>query len=450
MRRAWGIWGIGVAAGVLALLVACSGNGDDAGDAANATEVAPPPGEAVPADEGGAAEATVAPELQTTEGAASAAPETTVAVGTDGAAAGAETGSPDLQAVSVGRSIVFTATLDIEVPDVTAATEQARAVLAGLGGLTFGQDSVTDPEPRAVLTVKVPPEHFDEALARLRELGDVIRQTVTADDVTEAIVDLESRIRTAEASVERLRAFLEDAGSVEAVAALETQLLQRETELEVLRGQLRTLQDQVSLATIVLTLTQPGPPVPEPAVTVTETAYAGHDGGSGCPGAGEATLEEGDEMTTCVVVVNAGNTPLGSVEVDDPGLALENDDAILVGGDPAVAVEPGQQVVLAWSHIAQPGRTPAPVVRADPLDPQSEPLHVQVAAEVTAVELVVDADDSLPGFGDAVAAGWHALQRVLGLALVFAGALLPFAWLAAIAVVVWLVVRRRRGRPAVG
>ena len=218
----------------------------------------------------------------------------------------------------------------------------------------------------------------------------------------------------------------------------------------MLRGQLRTLQDQVSLATIVLTLTQPGPPVPEPAVSASQTAYAGHDGGAGCPGAGEATLEEGDEMTTCVVVVNTGNTPLGSVEVDDPGLDLKNDDAILVGGDPTVAIESGQQVVLAWEHTARPDQTPAPVVRADPLDPEGEPLHVQVAAEVTAVELVVDADEALPGFGDAVAAGWHALQRVFGVALVLAGALLPFAWLAAVGVVVWLVVRRRRGRPAVG
>ena len=252
----------------------------------------------------------------------------------DRAVAGNDTDAQEvvsaLQPEDLGRMIVFTATITIEVEDVVSAGEQAQAAVAGLGGMLFGQETTTGPGARSVLTIKVPPENFDEALSRLAGVGDLVEQTVFADDVTERVVDLESRITTAEASVERLRAFLETAESVEAVAAFESELLERETELEVMRGQLRTLEDQVALATIVLVLTEPIPPEPRPALEVTQTAYVGHDGGAGCPGVDEITVDEGDDLTVCFEVANTGDTPLGEIEVRDPGLEAEHEDLIPV------------------------------------------------------------------------------------------------------------------------
>jgi hypothetical protein len=60
--------------------------------------------------------------------------------------------------------------------------------------------------------------------------------------VTERVVDLRSRVATNEVSVERLRDPLSDAKNLEDVARLEIQLLERETTLETLRGQLRTIE----------------------------------------------------------------------------------------------------------------------------------------------------------------------------------------------------------------
>ena len=146
-----------------------------------------------------------------------------------------------LQPGDFGRSIVYTASLEIEVDDVIAAGRRALVELQGLGGVLFGQETSSGPEPRSVLTIKVRPESFAAALDRLAGLGTLVSQTVYADDVTERVVDLQSRITTAEASVERLRAFLEGATDLEGVAAMEAQLLQRETDLELMRGELRTL-----------------------------------------------------------------------------------------------------------------------------------------------------------------------------------------------------------------
>ena len=88
-----------------------------------------------------------------------------------------------------------------------------------LGSLATQDDLADCAENISVLlTFKIAPEAFQTALARLGDIGDVRTQNVTADDVTERVVDLQSRITTAEASVDRLRGFLENAESVRTIA----------------------------------------------------------------------------------------------------------------------------------------------------------------------------------------------------------------------------------------
>ncbi|MFH2072830.1 MAG: DUF4349 domain-containing protein, partial [Actinomycetota bacterium] len=154
-------------------------------------------------------------------------------VGTDAEEAITATDPADL-----GRLIVYTASISVEVDDVITAGAEAQAAVAGLGGVLFGQETTTGEFPRSVLTIKVPPANFQEALQRLSGVGKLLGQSVYADDVTERVVDLQSQITTSEASVERLRGFLANATDLETVAKLETELLNRETSLEILRGRL--------------------------------------------------------------------------------------------------------------------------------------------------------------------------------------------------------------------
>ena len=134
----------------------------------------------------------------------------------------ADDGDVAFQQVNTGRSIVYVGSMFVEVEDVRQATQQAQLAIAGLGGLVFSQHTTTEPVPRTELTFKVLPEDFAEAMRRLEALGDLKSQQISADDVTERVVDLESRIITSRASVERLRSFLEKATELEAVAELES------------------------------------------------------------------------------------------------------------------------------------------------------------------------------------------------------------------------------------
>ena len=344
----------------------------------------------------------------------------------------------------IGRSIIFTANLAVEVTDVFSAAQQAQTAIAGLGGFLFGQETTTEPIAQSILTLKVLPENFAEALRRLGGLGRVTSQTVFADDVTERVVDLESRIATAEVSATRLRSLLESAADIEDVIELEAELLKRETDLEVLRGQLRTLGDQVALATITLVLSEPEPDVPEPQLDVTQTVYVGHDDGAGCPGSDELEGDEGDRVTFCLEIENSGDTLISDIEVRDQGLDADPDDFIVVEGDPSAVLAPGGRIILALETEAQPGMVTSPGVDATAVDEFGSPLRVEIELDIEKTTLQIARDDSLPGFTDALSESWEALQRVFGLGVVLAGAVVPFLWL--IALLAGFVLWRRRRR----
>jgi hypothetical protein len=159
-----------------------------------------------------------------------------------------------------GRQVILTGSLDLAVPEVAPAVAKVIVAVEGLGGLVVDEQSdFATKAASSVVTVKVPPEQFRTALSALARLGSVTAETVGSEDVTATVVDLDSRIRTASVSVERLRTYLANAKTTADVAALEGELLRRETDLEALRGQLRTIKDRVAFATIVVTL-RTGPP----------------------------------------------------------------------------------------------------------------------------------------------------------------------------------------------
>ena len=421
---------------VVVLAAACSGGDDTA--TATADERA-----------GGATTQTTIAAATTTTAATTAAEEGADADAPGGVATDAQAVLDTIEAADLGRKIIFTANLEIEVEDVVAAGAEVENAIAGLGGILFGQETTTGERPRSVLTIKIAPESFDEALDRLAGVGELISQSVFADDVTDRVVDLESRIATAEASVERLRALLEEATGIEDVVELEAELLERETSLEVLRGQLRTLEDAVALATIVVVLTEPEPEIPEPMLELIQTAYTGLDDGDGCPGTEELTLDEGEPFTVCFDIVNTGDTALADIEVRDFGLDMDEDDLIVVEGDLSVPLEPNGRLILAFEiDEADPDMYTAVEVSATPVDDDGDPLRIGIEQDITEALLDIVPDDSLPGFMDSLRAAWDAFLKVVGVVVLVAGAIIPFLWVPILAGAAWWWWRRRQAGTA--
>ncbi|MGH1503291.1 MAG: DUF4349 domain-containing protein [Acidimicrobiales bacterium] len=440
-RRRWPALLLALAA----LAGACGAQGDDAETSSFEDSSSGAAEEAQPATDDAGDVAEESEDLSGVEADGDRVEATTDAPSTGSGGAPAAIDSPDAQvAPDLGRQIIRTASVTVEVDDILVAGQEANTIIEGFGGLLFDQTTSVSGSPSSTLTFRVQPADFSEALDALAGVGVVLAQEVSATDVTERVVDLESRIITSEASVERLRAFLADATTLEAIAQIEAELLTRETDLELLRGQLRTLQNQVSLATITLHLTQP---VPGPAMKADTTAYVAHDGGAGCPGLTEIDLTEGDDLTLCVEVTNTGDTHLGEFELTAHGFDVDTDDFVAV--DPVVAVAPDETVRFYVETEAVAFRPGTVDIRARVVDAEGNDLRLGSTDAQSSADLDIDEDLTPPSFLEGLAGGWAALVALAQVAAFLLGVFLPFVWVPILAVVGWRWWKpRRAGRRA--
>ncbi len=173
--------------------------------------------------------------------------------------------------VTAGRSFVSTASMTVQTDDLAAAANRAIVVVTRAGGGVFGEQSSFHRDATSVMTFKVPPEVFRSVMIELAQLGELVSQEVTTDDVTEQVIDLDARISAAESTLARTRELLDKARTLQEITSLENEVGRRQADLEKLRGQQRSLRERVDLATITLTVVMPAPPA-EPATPTTVAA----------------------------------------------------------------------------------------------------------------------------------------------------------------------------------
>ncbi|MDH3292936.1 MAG: DUF4349 domain-containing protein [Acidimicrobiia bacterium] len=331
-------------------------------------------------------------------------------------------------AADFGRKIIFTADITVEVDDVAAAGKQATDIIAGVGGFVFGQETRGGNQPESVLVFKVLPEDFDRAIQALGTVGELRNQIITADDVTERVVDLQTRIEVAELGVERLRNTLVNTQDLEDYAELERLLLDRETELEIMRGSLRTLQDRIDLATITLRLVQDAV---NHSMALSTTMYHAQDDGASCPGNDGPSVESGTDITVCFEVINTGEEPIADLVFIDTALGIDStDDLILVYGE-LDRLDGGQSLMLAYEGTADRRTQLRPKVTGRPITEDGEPAGPSVDARGDGFIDPFEPDKA-PGFFDGFGAGVDVLQAVWTAVTVIVGFLLPMLVLLAI------------------
>ncbi|MCX5086200.1 DUF4349 domain-containing protein [Streptomyces sp. NPDC056121] len=181
-----------------------------------------------------------------------------------GAAKGADGGESDAKSSRreppklTGVHIIRTATLTVQVKDVPQALDMARTAAEDAGGIVGNESTDRDGRghERSRVVLRVPQERYEQVLADLAGAGRLIERNVKAQDVTDQVVDVESRVKSQRASVARVRELMDKATKLSDVVALEGELSTRESDLEALLAQQASLKDRTSLATITLSLTE--------------------------------------------------------------------------------------------------------------------------------------------------------------------------------------------------
>ncbi|PQM45786.1 hypothetical protein C1Y40_04045 [Mycobacterium talmoniae] len=99
-----------------------------------------------------------------------------------------------------------------------------------------------------------PLPEVDEFLQDTKQLGDVTSVSLKHEDVTTGRVDLDARIAALQTSVDRLTALMKAATSTADLLQAEDALSKRQADLDSLRAQRTQLGDQISFATITVTV----------------------------------------------------------------------------------------------------------------------------------------------------------------------------------------------------
>lgn len=134
---------------------------------------------------------------------------------------------------------------------VTTAAGTVRSVAGAAGGFVAGADGGGS---ALTITLRVPADRYDSVLDRVAALGAVTTRTESSQDVTAQVVDVNSRVASLTASVERVRALLGQATDIADVIAIESELATREADLESLQQQQAALQGQVAMSTVTVGL----------------------------------------------------------------------------------------------------------------------------------------------------------------------------------------------------
>jgi hypothetical protein len=160
--------------------------------------------------------------------------------------------------VDTERMVLKNANLSIAVDDPTASLERVTRLAEEMGGYVVAAnlyqttlDSGVE-VPHASITIRVPAEKLDEALAQIKTetLQPVINETISSQDVTAEYVDLQSRLTNLEAAEQQLQQIMDEATKTEDVINVFNQLTQVREQIEVIKGQIQFYEQSAALSSI--------------------------------------------------------------------------------------------------------------------------------------------------------------------------------------------------------
>lgn len=179
-----------------------------------------------------------------------------------------ETGKALDQALSGGvptgadRAQKISATLTVEVADsdaVSRAAQDALNLTRSLGGFVVTSSVATGDQGSASITVRVPVDRVQDAIAGLSGLGRIVSQQVTVEDRQESIDAFQRRSRSLRSQIALVNARLESESlDAETRARLEARLKNLKADLRGARVSLDVLRSEARMSTIQLTVVTPG------------------------------------------------------------------------------------------------------------------------------------------------------------------------------------------------
>jgi ACT domain-containing protein len=169
--------------------------------------------------------------------------------------------------------LIKTAQLDLTVesidemlPQVTAIAQQQRGDIISLQN---SKPQNSRDRHTATLKMRVPQAQLDATLEKLAALGTVRNQSLSAEDVSQQLVDFQARLRNLRKTEEMLLKIMDRSGSMGDVLQVTQRISEVRSQIEQIDAQLKDLQNRVAYSTINLNIEAifTPPPVTRPVET---------------------------------------------------------------------------------------------------------------------------------------------------------------------------------------
>jgi Domain of unknown function (DUF4349) len=194
-------------------------------------------------------------------------PTTTVPVATDTTSVSEEAptapdGSPGTPPPApVERQIIRSGQIWLRVPSLDTAEKALARIATTNGGYTANSSRMRESGNTLSGTTEIrfPSAKFDQVVASVHALGEVLTESITSADVTAEYIDLNARLKTQQELEARLLKLLNDrTGKLADVIEVEAKLAEIRNQIESVQGRLRYLRSQVSLSTLTVNMVEPG------------------------------------------------------------------------------------------------------------------------------------------------------------------------------------------------
>src|SRR5579864_3234025 len=153
------------------------------------------------------------------------------------------------------RKIVRNGFLDLLVNDVGQSITKIGSIVTGVGGFVEKSTQTNSGAHSASITVRVPAARLDPVVVQIKALATTVdRESVEARDVTREYIDLDARLRNAQAEEAQYLQILKRATTIKDTLDVTEKLADVRGRVAQMQGEMKFLTAQIDMSTLEIQL----------------------------------------------------------------------------------------------------------------------------------------------------------------------------------------------------
>jgi hypothetical protein len=153
------------------------------------------------------------------------------------------------------RKIIRNGSLELLVNDVSQSIDKIGSIVTAVGGFVEKSTQTNSGGHSASVTVRVPAARLDQVITQIKGLATTVdRESVEARDVTREYIDLDARLRNAQAEEAQYLQILKRATTIKDTLDVTEKLADVRGRVEQMQGEMKFLTGQIDMSTLEISL----------------------------------------------------------------------------------------------------------------------------------------------------------------------------------------------------